>query len=55
MPLAHSDGPRWFRSQNVSNDERLRGFGLIREFLARIFGRRWGRETARAARERTKP
>jgi hypothetical protein len=39
MPLAHSNGPRWIRSQNVSNEQRLRGIEPIRAFLARLFGR----------------
>jgi hypothetical protein len=39
MPLAHSNGPRWIRKQNVSVEKRLRGIGPIRDFLARLFRR----------------
>jgi hypothetical protein len=39
MPLAHSNGPRWIRSQTASADKRLRGIAPIRTFLARLLGR----------------
>lgn len=38
MPLADSGGPGWIRKQRARTEERWRGLGLVREFLASLFG-----------------
>lgn len=39
MSLAHSNGPRWIRSQKAERERALSGVNPIRQFLAALLGR----------------